>query len=191
MRLTDGCHLKDVIFFIITSFKGATRVEGQCGFMCHEREMTISQESVLHLRSDTVANSHNYVRRSSAIQEIREALPPGQDCTTGQATGCKGSKKPHNSMKTKIQLDGRGNKKVPEMSPCVRSRDCEEGLCCALYLTERRCQRVPALGEVCLLRGRAKFRRRLDRCDCEKSMQCRARPDSPRGQGVCLHDPRN
>lgn len=80
---------------------------------------------------------------------------------------------------------------VPEMSPCVRSRDCEEGLCCALYLTGRRCQRVPALGEVCLLRGRAKFRRRLDRCDCEKNLYCRAQPDSPRGQGVCHPDPRS
>ncbi|RXN20827.1 dickkopf-related 4-like protein [Labeo rohita] len=106
-----------------------------------------------------------------------------------EATECKGSKKKQrNATKTKIQLDVQG---VPEMSPCVRSRDCEEGLCCALYLTGRRCQRVPALGEVCLLRGRAKFRRRLDRCDCEKNLYCRAQPDSPRGQGVCHPDPRN
>lgn len=80
---------------------------------------------------------------------------------------------------------------APEMSPCVRSRDCEEGLCCALYLTGRRCQRVPALGEVCLLRGRAKFRRRLERCDCDEKLFCRAQPHSPRGQGVCHPDPRS
>ncbi|XP_050972642.1 dickkopf-related protein 4 isoform X2 [Labeo rohita] len=151
--------------------------------------MTSSQESVLHPQSDTVANVHNSVRRSSVEQGVREASTPAQDCT---ATECKGSKKKQrNATKTKIQLDVQGGQKVPEMSPCVRSRDCEEGLCCALYLTGRRCQRVPALGEVCLLRGRAKFRRRLDRCDCEKNLYCRAQPDSPRGQGVCHPDPRN
>ncbi|KAK9970293.1 hypothetical protein ABG768_026247 [Culter alburnus] len=154
------------------------------------REMTNSQESVLHLRSDEVANSHNSVRRTSGLQG--ETLPPVQDCTAAQATDCEVSKKKqHNAAKTKVQLDGQGSQKVPEMSPCVRSRDCEEGLCCALYLTGRRCQRVPALGEVCLLRGRAKFRRRLDRCDCEKNLYCRAQPDSPRGQGVCHPDPRS
>ncbi|CAM4714438.1 unnamed protein product [Leuciscus chuanchicus] len=151
--------------------------------------MTNSQESILHLRSDTVANSHNSVRRTSGLQGIREA---SQECTTSKAPECKGSKKKQqNAAKTKIQLDGRGSQKVPEMSPCVRSRDCEEGLCCALYLTGRRCQRVPALGEVCLLRGRAKFRRRLDRCDCEKNLSCRAQPDGPRGQGVCHPDQRS
>ncbi|XP_039521457.1 dickkopf-related protein 4-like [Pimephales promelas] len=153
------------------------------------REMTNSQESILHIQSDTVANSHNSVRRTSGLQGIRET---SQECTSFQAPECKGSKKKQqNAAKTKIQLDGRGSQKVPEMSPCVRSRDCEEGLCCALYLTGRRCQRVPALGEVCLLRGRAKFRRRLDRCDCEKSLSCRALPDGPRGQGVCHPDQRS
>ncbi|KAF4109703.1 dickkopf-related protein 4-like [Onychostoma macrolepis] len=156
------------------------------------REMTNSQESVLHLQSDTVVNSHNSVRRTSAVQGIRTASPPAQDCTAAQATECKGSKKKQrNAAKTKVQLDVRGSQKAPEMSPCVRSRDCEEGLCCALYLTGRRCQRVPALGEVCLLRGRAKFRRRLERCDCDKNLLCRAQPHSPRGQGVCHPDPRS
>lgn len=37
MRFTDGCHLKDVIFFIITSFKGVTCVKGLWGFTCDER----------------------------------------------------------------------------------------------------------------------------------------------------------
>ncbi|XP_016136714.1 dickkopf-related protein 4-like [Sinocyclocheilus grahami] len=156
------------------------------------REMTNSQESVLHLQSDTVANSHNSVRRTSAVQGIRDASPPAQDCSTAQATECKGSKKKQrNAAKTKIQLDVRGSQKVPEMFPCVRSRDCDEGMCCALYLTGKRCQRVPVMGEVCLLRGRAKLRRRLERCDCEKSLQCRTQPDSLRGQGVCQPEPRS
>ncbi|XP_043103101.1 dickkopf-related protein 4-like [Puntigrus tetrazona] len=156
------------------------------------REMTNSQESVLHLQSGTVLNSHNSVRRSSGAQGIRDASPPARDCAAAQATECRGSKKKQrNAAKTKVQLDVRGGQKAPEMSPCVRSRDCEEGLCCALYLTGRRCQRVPALGEVCLLRGRAKFRRRLERCDCDKDLLCRALPHSPRGHGVCHPDPRS
>ncbi|XP_056628999.1 dickkopf-related protein 4-like [Triplophysa dalaica] len=138
--------------------------------------------------SDTTAKSHNSVRRrTSVVLGITENV---RGCTIEQAhEKCKGSKKKQrNASKMRIQIDGRGKQKVPEMSPCVRSRDCEEGLCCALYLTGRRCQRVPALGEVCLLRGRAKFRRRLDRCDCEKSLYCKPQADSPRGQGVCyLH----
>ncbi|XP_052459433.1 dickkopf-related protein 4-like [Carassius gibelio] len=179
--------------YIIFCLSVVSAVQSLDSNMIHSsREMTSSQESELDLQSDTVANSHNSVRRTSVVQGIREATPPAQDCTTAQANECKGSKKKqHNAPKTKIQQDVQGSQKVPEMSPCVRSRDCEEGLCCALYLTGKRCQRVPALGEVCLLRGRAKFRRRLERCDCEKSLHCRAQPDSPRGQGVCQHDPRS
>nr|XP_055023239.1 dickkopf-related protein 4-like [Misgurnus anguillicaudatus] len=145
------------------------------------REMTSSQESVLHLQSEIAANSHNFVRRRSF------ANLGITDCNIAQANKtCKSSKKKQRyASKTRIQVNGRRKQRVPENSPCVRSRDCEEGLCCALYLTGRRCQRVPVMGEVCLLRGRAKFRRRLDRCDCETNLYCRAQADSPRGQGVC------
>ncbi|XP_065103583.1 uncharacterized protein [Paramisgurnus dabryanus] len=146
------------------------------------RETTNSQESVLNLRSEIAANSHNSVRRRSSVNLGIT------DCNIAQANEtCKNSKKKQRyASKTRIQVNERGKQRVPEMSQCVRSRDCEEGLCCALYLTGRRCQRVPVMGEVCLLRGRAKFHRKLERCDCEKNLYCHEQADSPRGHGVCI-----
>ncbi|TRY96816.1 hypothetical protein DNTS_015396 [Danionella cerebrum] len=146
------------------------------------RESSSSQESEEHLRSRPEASFQNHVRRSSAPLGMRSA------CVSEPGTACKDSRtKPFNASRAELH----GPQKVSEMSPCVRSRDCAEGLCCALYLTGRRCQRVPALGEVCLLRGRAKMRRRLDRCDCQRNLSCRPRPESPRGQGVCQPDQLN
>ncbi|KAM3610528.1 uncharacterized protein V6R79_005184 [Siganus canaliculatus] len=80
--------------------------------------------------------------------------------------------------------------KAPEMASCVRSGDCAAGLCCVRYLTGRRCQRIPAEGEACLLRGFSKQRRKLGRCDCHEGLACaavsRADPGKAKGQGVCV-----
>lgn len=80
---------------------------------------------------------------------------------------------------------------VAEMATCVRSGDCEAGLCCVRYLKGKRCQRIPKEGETCLLRGgRSKLRRNLDRCDCALGLTCRAQAESLKNQGVCLPKPR-
>ncbi|XP_034027276.1 dickkopf-related protein 4-like [Thalassophryne amazonica] len=81
--------------------------------------------------------------------------------------------------------------KGPEMSSCVRSGDCAAGLCCARYLTGKRCQRILAEGEACLLKGsKTKLRRNLGRCDCGAGLTCTAvsqtEPVKTKGQGVCL-----
>ncbi|KAM7415474.1 hypothetical protein PAMA_017806 [Pampus argenteus] len=79
--------------------------------------------------------------------------------------------------------------KAPEMSSCVRSGDCAAGLCCVRYLTGKRCQRIPAEGEACLLRG-SKMRRNLGRCDCGAGLSCTAASQAglskAKGQGVCV-----
>ncbi|KAL3062325.1 hypothetical protein OYC64_002184 [Pagothenia borchgrevinki] len=89
----------------------------------------------------------------------------------------------------RLFTDGFNRTKAPEMSSCVRSGDCEAGLCCVRYLTGKRCQRIPGDGEACLLRGSTKLRRKLGRCDCDAGLSCTAvsRPETGRakGQGVC------
>ncbi|CAJ1069595.1 dickkopf-related protein 4-like isoform X1 [Xyrichtys novacula] len=86
--------------------------------------------------------------------------------------------------------DGFNRTKAPEMSSCVRSGDCADGLCCVRYLTGKRCQRIPVEGEACLLRGSTKLRRKLGRCDCDVGLSCtavnRAESGKAKGQGVCL-----
>ncbi|CAL8248009.1 unnamed protein product [Merluccius merluccius] len=70
----------------------------------------------------------------------------------------------------------------------------EPGFCCVRYLTAKRCQRIPLEGDACLLPGRAKRRRNLERCNCGDGLYC----GSPAGlteaaaakkQGVCLSRP--
>ena len=76
-----------------------------------------------------------------------------------------------------------------EMGSCVRSGDCDVGLCCVRYLTGKRCQKIPTEGDACLLRGRSKLRRNLERCDCASGLTCtpasRAELSKAKGQGVC------
>lgn len=75
---------------------------------------------------------------------------------------------------------------VAEKATCVRSGDCEAGLCCVRYLTGKRCQPIPKEGDTCLLRGgRSKLRRNLDRCNCAPGLICHAQAESPKNQGVC------
>lgn len=81
-----------------------------------------------------------------------------------------------------------------EMSSCVRSGDCADGLCCVRYLTGKRCQRIPVEGEACLLRGPTKRRRNLGRCDCDAGLFCaavdRAETGKNKRQGVCAPRPK-
>ncbi|XP_060895159.1 uncharacterized protein LOC132974874 [Labrus mixtus] len=98
----------------------------------------------------------------------------------------------HTDTETDIQSNGDGfnRTKAPEMSSCVRSGDCADGLCCVRYLTGKRCQRIPVEGEACLLRGSTKRRSKLGRCDCDVGLSCtavnRAESGKAKGQGVCL-----
>ncbi|XP_024908766.1 dickkopf-related protein 1 [Cynoglossus semilaevis] len=80
--------------------------------------------------------------------------------------------------------------KAPEMASCVRSGDCAAGLCCARYLTGKRCQRIPVEGEACLPRGFTKQRRNLGRCNCDVGLACVTEPGKNKAQGVCLPRPR-
>lgn len=79
---------------------------------------------------------------------------------------------------------------APEMASCVRSGDCAAGLCCARYLTGKRCQRIPVEGEACLPRGFTKQRRNLGRCNCDVGLACVTEPGKNKAQGVCLPRPR-
>ncbi|XP_007229434.2 dickkopf-related protein 4-like [Astyanax mexicanus] len=144
------------------------------------KEIMDSPQTAPTSQRETVdVSAHNTMRRRQNRQDRVE-------CSLEQVNECRGSKKrPSQSGKIKLSPVDTSRSKVPEMGECLRSRDCEEGLCCAQYLTGRRCQRIPKEGEVCLLRGRSKKRRNLDRCDCEAKLHCRAQKQSVRGQGVC------
>ncbi|CAL8333502.1 unnamed protein product [Arctogadus glacialis] len=76
---------------------------------------------------------------------------------------------------------------------CVRSGDCQPGFCCVRYLTAKRCQRVPLEGDACLLPGRSKRRRNLERCSCGQGLYCSPAGPTVSGaakkQGVCLNRP--
>ncbi|XP_040897628.1 uncharacterized protein LOC121184192 [Toxotes jaculatrix] len=121
------------------------------------------------------------------------------DCDVPERGGCsnRAQRRPfsldrHRDRETDRQRysDSFNRTKAPEMSSCVRSGDCAAGLCCVRYLTGKRCQRIPAEGEACLLRGSTKLRRNLGRCDCEAGLSCtavtRAELGKNKGQGVCL-----
>ncbi|KAL0978943.1 hypothetical protein UPYG_G00178210 [Umbra pygmaea] len=86
--------------------------------------------------------------------------------------------------------DEKNTRKAAENAACVRSGDCEAGLCCVRYLLGKRCHRIPKEKEVCLLRGRSKLRRTVDRCDCENGLTCRAHVSRKlKGQGICVQKP--
>ncbi|KAK2901574.1 hypothetical protein Q8A73_011320 [Channa argus] len=90
---------------------------------------------------------------------------------------------------TQGDTDSFNKTNATEMSTCVRSKDCAAGLCCARYLTGKRCQRIPEEGEACLLRSPTKRRRNLGRCDCGEGLICAAisvgESAKNKGQGAC------
>ncbi|XP_017538089.1 dickkopf-related protein 4-like [Pygocentrus nattereri] len=144
------------------------------------REIMDTPQTAPPSQRDTVdVSAHNIMRR-------RQEKQGGVDCSLEQLKECRGSKKRQcQGGKIRPSVEDACRGKVPEMGVCLRSRDCEDGLCCAQYLTGRRCQRIPKEGEVCFLRGRHKTRRNLDRCDCGAGLRCRPQTSSLRGQGVC------
>ncbi|KAM9546074.1 dickkopf-related protein 1-like [Salvelinus alpinus] len=104
-----------------------------------------------------------------------------------QRNTCIGSQKKNQSKEILAHDDDDNKRKVAEMATCMRSGDCEAGLCCVRYLTGKRCQRIPKEREICLLRGgRSKQRRNLERCNCALGLTCRAQAESPKNQGVCI-----
>ncbi|KAI4884267.1 hypothetical protein NFI96_014351 [Prochilodus magdalenae] len=144
------------------------------------KEIMDTEQTAAPSQWDTVdVSAHNIMRQ-------RQDKQGGGDCPPQQVNECRGSKRrQRQGGKIRLSPEDAGRRKVPEMGECLRSRDCEEGLCCAQYLIGRRCQRIPGEGEVCFLRGRSKTRRNLGRCDCEAGLHCRAQASARRGQGVC------
>ncbi|KAL3975217.1 serpin A [Sarotherodon galilaeus] len=178
-----------------------------CGLALDSNTIRSSKESTLQSselpdrshdnRTETNSNSH---RRQSPPCTATECNAPPQRgrCSNradrrpspsdGQADGQAG-------RVTGGQRDADGNRtKAPEMSSCVRSGDCADGLCCVRYLTGKRCQRIPVEGEACLLRGPTKRRRNLGRCDCDAGLFCaavdRAETGKNKRQGVCAPRPK-
>ncbi|KAJ8263571.1 hypothetical protein COCON_G00160280 [Conger conger] len=109
---------------------------------------------------------------------------PGMRCVNDLCTRPKKTV-PENNKNRQPPLDNRRKQKGQERDKCVRSRDCGAGLCCTRYLEEKRCQRIPAAGEGCLLPGRSKGPRAVGRCDCGPGLSCRPLSDSYNTHGVC------
>nr|XP_004571666.2 dickkopf-related protein 4 [Maylandia zebra] len=178
-----------------------------CGLALDSNTIRSSKESALQSselpdrshddRMETNSNSHR--RQSPPCTSTQCNAPPQRGrCSNradrrpspsdGQADGQAG-------RVTGGQRDADGNRtKTLEMSSCVRSGDCADGLCCVRYLTGKRCQRIPVEGEACLLRGPTKRRRNLGRCDCDAGLFCtavdRVETGKNKGQGVCAPRPK-
>ncbi|XP_029492829.1 dickkopf-related protein 4-like [Oncorhynchus nerka] len=134
-----------------------------------------------------VQNNVNTRRRAdtSSPRHHRPAFPD-QERSLSTRNTCNGSQKKNQSKEIVAHDDDDNIRKVAEKATCVRSGDCEAGLCCVRYLKVKRCQPIPKEGDACLLRGgRSKKRRNLDRCNCAPGLICRAQAESPKIQGVC------
>ncbi|XP_035642322.1 dickkopf-related protein 4-like isoform X2 [Oncorhynchus keta] len=134
-----------------------------------------------------VQNNVNTRRRADTYspRHHRPAFPD-QEHNPSTRNTCNGSQKKNQSKEIEALDDDDNSRKVAEKATCVRSRDCEVGLCCVRYLKGKRCQPIPKEGDTCLLRGgRSKQRRNLDRCNCAPGLICRAHAESPKNQGVC------
>ncbi|XP_072242943.1 uncharacterized protein [Leuresthes tenuis] len=135
-----------------------------------------------------LALDSNTIRSSKEATQQSSELPRGGCSNRAQR---RTTSDRHEGRQTDRQTDGLNRTRAPEMSSCVRSGDCAAGLCCARYLTGKRCQRIPGEGEACLLRGPTKLRRNLGRCDCDAGLSCTAaEPGKSKRQGVCLPRPR-
>ncbi|XP_026198271.1 dickkopf-related protein 4-like [Anabas testudineus] len=127
---------------------------------------------------------------------------PGCDAPTSGSCSNRAQRRPSapdRQVDRNKDSDGQSNidtfnrTKAPEMSTCVRTRDCEEGLCCTRYLNSKRCLRIPVEGEACLLRGATKRKSNLGRCSCDRGLSCTAASQTEsgknKGQGVCRPSP--
>ncbi|KAJ8386034.1 hypothetical protein AAFF_G00178550 [Aldrovandia affinis] len=108
---------------------------------------------------------------------------PGMQCVNDLCTRPKKGGSDTNKNR-QTPLDNRRKQKGQERDKCVRSGDCREGLCCTRYLEDKKCQRIPEEGDVCLL-GRLKRHRAVGRCDCGRGLSCRPRSESYNSPGVC------
>ncbi|XP_010874326.1 dickkopf-related protein 4-like isoform X2 [Esox lucius] len=152
-----------------------------------EVEDVLEQE---HPHSGTVAVQNNVnARRRTDTSSNRHNTKPScqdQDCGLSSRNNCNGPQKKNQNKEILATADDEKDiRKVAEMAMCVRSGDCEAGLCCVRYLTGKRCQRIPKKGDVCLLQEHSKLRRNLERCNCAQGLTCRAQATSPKGQGIC------
>ncbi|XP_020331927.1 dickkopf-related protein 1-like [Oncorhynchus kisutch] len=144
-------------------------------------------EQVPHSGTVGVQNNMNTrrIRRSSPRHHIRPSCAD-QERSPSTRNTCNGYQKKNQSKEILAHDDDGNIRKVAEMATCMRSGDCEAGLCCVRYLKVKRCQPIPKEGETCLLRGgRSKQRRNLDRCNCAPGLICHAQAERPKNQGVC------
>ncbi|TRY57831.1 hypothetical protein DNTS_022743 [Danionella cerebrum] len=79
--------------------------------------------------------------------------------------------------------------KGAEGEMCLRSSDCQEGLCCARHFWSRICKPVLSEGQVCT-RHRRKATNGLEifqRCDCRPGLSCRGQRDRVPEESRNLH----
>ncbi|XP_058491203.1 dickkopf-related protein 4-like isoform X2 [Solea solea] len=145
----------------------------------------------LALDSNTIRSSERQVEREAHRQTEKAGCSNrAQRRQSSQDRQLDGQRHRDTEFNRQKDTDSFNRTKGPEMSSCVRSGDCAAGLCCARYLTGKRCQRIPVEGEACLLRGSTKLRRNLGRCNCDTGMSCISESSKNKGQGVCLPRPR-
>lgn len=168
LLMTSHCVVRCLNSNVIRSSKEVTDPEDQVH----------SQSSM-----DTEVHNSKNVRRRIEISSNRHnsrSAPESETCRDQSQRKSKSS-----SRHQAAPADNENKERVSERGPCVRSGDCETGLCCVRDGRGKSCQRIPMEDEVCFLRGRSKVRRRkLDRCDCGHGLTCRW-TNIHRGLGVC------
>ncbi|KAJ3604706.1 hypothetical protein NHX12_029446 [Muraenolepis orangiensis] len=137
----------------------------------------------------TMGLNSNGIRSSKEVLENLEqapSLPRGNTPESGAGVTPTGAQRPGQRTCSTAKCSNA----EPVASSCVRSGDCQQGFCCVRYLTAKRCQRIPLEGDACLLPGRSKRRRNLERCSCGQGFYCSpAGPAGDKKQGVCLSRP--
>ncbi|XP_035497050.1 uncharacterized protein LOC118314604 isoform X2 [Scophthalmus maximus] len=160
-----------------------------------ERSHGDQVEGTARRRTETNSNSN---RRSTAACSTPDCNAPvtGGCSNRAQRRLSSQDRQVDRQVDRERDTDSFNRTKAPEMSSCVRSGDCADGLCCVRYLTGRRCQRIPTQGDACLLlRGSGKVRgRKLGRCPCDTGLSCtatgdRAESGKNKSQGVCQPRP--
>ncbi|KAK2838190.1 hypothetical protein Q5P01_015402 [Channa striata] len=145
-------------------------------------------------RHQTETNSNRQAASPCTTPEC--LIPPKGRCSNrAQRRPSSQERQVDRAVDREADTDSFNKTNAAEMSSCVRSNDCAAGLCCARYLTGKRCQRIPGEGEACLLRGSTKRRRNLGRCDCGEGLVCSAvsgaESGKAKGQGVCRRKTRH
>ncbi|CAL8343838.1 unnamed protein product [Lota lota] len=142
----------------------------------------------------TVCLNSNGIRSS---KEILESLEQKEGCSNRSRRRGTSTQDREADKQAERQADRQADSKITvgnrTRGSCVRSGDCQPGFCCVRYLTAKRCQRIPLEGDACLLPGRSKRRRNLERCNCGQGLYCSPAgptvPGAAKKQGVCLSRP--